>query len=80
MGNGCCRACSSVHLRFVSACRHHAVAACSSERQPQHRGGWVRASRGCGMQLVLWRGACMGHWWSGVGSDEGGPGIEQRHG
>eukprot|EP00983_Pelagomonas_calceolata_P022575 710705-Pelagomonas_calceolata.AAC.1 len=32
------------------------------------------------MQLVLWRRACMGRWRGGVGSDEGGPGIEQMQG
>eukprot|EP00983_Pelagomonas_calceolata_P037317 1136285-Pelagomonas_calceolata.AAC.1 len=51
IGDGWCRARSSVHLRFVSACRHHAAAACSSEQQRQQRGGWCALAEACGMQL-----------------------------
>eukprot|EP00983_Pelagomonas_calceolata_P057517 1145104-Pelagomonas_calceolata.AAC.1 len=73
--------CQLPPLRFVSACRHHAAAVCSREQQPQQpRGGGCELAEACGMQLVLWRRACMGRWWSGVGGDEGGPGIKQSHG
>eukprot|EP00983_Pelagomonas_calceolata_P081593 1155621-Pelagomonas_calceolata.AAC.4 len=79
-GNGWCRDRSSVHLRFVSACHHHAAVACSSGQQQQQRGGWCGLAEACGMQLVLWREACMGRWRSGVGNDEDGPSAERRHG
>eukprot|EP00983_Pelagomonas_calceolata_P014356 457482-Pelagomonas_calceolata.AAC.1 len=49
-------------------------------RSRSSRGGGCGLAEACGMQLALWRGARVGRWWSGVGSDEGGPGIEQRHG
>eukprot|EP00983_Pelagomonas_calceolata_P029750 932185-Pelagomonas_calceolata.AAC.1 len=70
-----------MHLQFVSACRHHAAAACSSgQKQQQQRGGWCGLAEACGMQLVLWREACMGRWRSVVGSNKYGPSTERRHG
>eukprot|EP00983_Pelagomonas_calceolata_P009033 293684-Pelagomonas_calceolata.AAC.1 len=53
-------------------------AAASSSRSSV--GGECKLAEACGMQLVMWPGVCMGCWWSGLGSDEGGPGIKQGHG
>eukprot|EP00983_Pelagomonas_calceolata_P080959 1155361-Pelagomonas_calceolata.AAC.4 len=67
----------SMHLRFVSACRYRATAACSSKQQ---RGSWCGLEEACRMQLILWREVCMGRWWSGGGSGEEGPSTERRQG
>eukprot|EP00983_Pelagomonas_calceolata_P126072 1161267-Pelagomonas_calceolata.AAC.7 len=58
-----------MYLRFASVCRHHAATACSSKQQPQQRGVCCELAEACRMQLIQWHGACMGRWWSGVGSN-----------
>eukprot|EP00983_Pelagomonas_calceolata_P037012 1136153-Pelagomonas_calceolata.AAC.2 len=56
--------CGSFPLVITTRQRHAAASSsCSSV------GVGCELAEACGMQLVLWRRACVGRWWSGVGSD-----------